>query len=215
MGEGHAVALQRRLQGAEVRLGLPGRLLEASRRAGPVVHRAGQHQPDPDLLGRLDHGEVVFVAPVVDVEEVDGGGDARPGHLGEVEHGPGLDGLSVQAFGEGIEHQVPPPGERQVVAEPSEQGLEGVAVAVDRPGQDGDLSPVLAFLARVQLGELRRLTGVQDAPALHHERVFRVPAILGEHQVGGDERHAAGIADGQGFGGCPAAGAVAWRTRRH
>ena len=122
-------------------------------------------------MGRLHHGKVVLVPPVVEIEEVDGGGDAGPGHLGEVEQGAGLDRLAVEPLGEGIEHEVPPTHEPQVVPEPSQERLEAVAVAVDRPGQDGHMAPVLPLLLGEALGQVGRFAGCLQPPALHDEGV--------------------------------------------
>src|SRR5437762_2287585 len=77
----------------------------------------------------------------------------------------------------------------RVVAGPSQHGLERMPVAVHRPGEDGHVSPVLAFVFEVRLDQLRRLARGQDPSALHDEGVPLAPAALGEHKIGGDQRH--------------------------
>ena len=146
LGEGLPIAAQGSVQVAEVSFGLGRRLLIAARRPDPVVHRTSQHHADAHLPGRFDHGQVVLVPPVVQVEEIDGRRDARLGHLGEGEQRAGLDPLAVEPVREGVEDQVSPRHEPEVVAEPTEECLERVPVAVHRPRQHGYVPPVLAFL---------------------------------------------------------------------
>ena len=98
LSECHPIAAQRTGQLPEVPLSDPGCFLESLGSAGPVVHRARQHQTDAHLLRGIHHGQIVLVPAVVQVEEVDGRGDAGPGHLGEVEQRPGLDGFPVEPF---------------------------------------------------------------------------------------------------------------------
>ena len=61
--------------------------------------------------------------------------------------------------------------EPEVVAEPTEQRLEGVSVAVHRARKDGHLAPVLALVFGKRLGQIRRLPRGEDPPALHDESV--------------------------------------------
>ena len=90
-------------------------------RALPVVHRARQHEPDPDGAGGGDHRLRVLVAAVVEVEEVHARRHAVAQHLGEREGGAERDALAVEPLGERIEHAVAPAREVEVVAEPAQQ----------------------------------------------------------------------------------------------
>ena len=166
-----------------------GRLEIPAGRARPVVHGTRQDDPDTHLACGLDHGEVVLVPAIVQVEEVDDGGDAGPRHLREVEQRPGADGLGVKALREWIQDAVAPPDEGPIVTEAPQQRLEGMSVAVDASGQDRDVAPVLAFVVGESFSEVRRLARGQDTSPLHHEAVPAVPAVVGEDEFGGDEGH--------------------------
>src|SRR2546428_190617 len=81
----------------------------------------------------------------------------------------------------------PPSHEPPVVAEPASQGLEGVAVPVDRPRQDRHVAPVLAFFFGKPLGQVGGFPGRLQPSPLHDEGVAPLPAVFGENQVGGDD----------------------------
>jgi hypothetical protein len=180
------------MQRAHVLRGAVGRLLVAGRRARPVVHRAGQDDSDADLPGGLDHGHGVLVPAVVQVEEVGHGRDAHASHLREVEPRAGPDRVAVEALRERIEDAVAPRHERQVVAVAAEEGLERVRVRVHRPGDDGDVAPVLAFLVRIVVRQLGGRSDGGDARTLQDHAVVAFPPAVGEHQASSDERHAPG-----------------------
>src|SRR5215468_595308 len=85
---------------------------------------------------RLDHRLRVVVALILEVEEVHAGGGAVQEHLREGEGGPEVDALAVEACRVRVEDAIAPRHEVEVVAEPAEQRLEGVAVRVHRAGQE-------------------------------------------------------------------------------
>src|SRR5262245_54627997 len=101
----------------------------------PVVHRARQHEPNPDRARGGDHGLGILVAAVVEIEKVNARGHAVAQHLRERERGAESDALAIEPLGEWIEHAVAPTGEVEIVTEPAQQRLERVAVRVDRAWQ--------------------------------------------------------------------------------
>ncbi len=101
----------------------------------PVVEGARQHEPDAHAARRLDDGLRVLVAVVVQVEKIHAGGRTVAQHLGESERRAQCDAVAIESLREGIEHAVAPAHEIEVVAEPAQQRLEGVAVGVHRPRQ--------------------------------------------------------------------------------
>jgi hypothetical protein len=99
--------------------------------------------PDPERAGGLDDRHRVVVGAVVNVEELHGGGDPHPQHLGKVKARADADRMPVQTGRRGMHKLAHPAAEGQVITESADERLKGVTVAVDAPRQYGDVPPVL------------------------------------------------------------------------
>src|SRR4029450_6110707 len=120
--------------------GAPGCLVRLFPIAGggrlPVVHGAREDQPDPHVARGPDHRLRVVVPLVLEVEEVPACGGAVQQHLREGEGGAEVNALAVEARGERVEYPIPPGHEIEVVSEPAQERLEGVAMDIDRTGKE-------------------------------------------------------------------------------
>src|SRR5579875_715276 len=106
------------------------------RRALPVVHRAGQHEPHTQVTRSTDHGVVVLIAAAVNIEEVADGGDACPQHLGEGKARALVDYLGRHAGSVAIQRAVAPGEEVAIIGHPTQERLKGVIVCVQCSGYE-------------------------------------------------------------------------------
>src|SRR5206468_7191370 len=120
----------------------------------------------------------VVIPLVLQVEEVHAGGGAVQQHLCEGEGGAKVDSLAIEARGERVEDTVAPRHEIEIVSEPAQEGLERVAMDIDRAGEEE-----LAGKTK----DARGVSGgcdVRDAPVGHAHGEPGLSAAAGVDEIG-------------------------------
>ena len=127
--------------------GIPLRLghsfLIAPRRTLPVVHGAGQHQPDARVMRGPDHGLITRNAVVVQVKEITDRRHAAFHHFAKGEERTGIDILHPQLRRIFIEGFVPPFQKGAVRSNAPQQALKAVVMGIDGAGHQRELRPGL------------------------------------------------------------------------
>ena len=166
--------------------GAPGRLVRLFPVAGgrplPVVHGAREDQPDPHVARGPDDRLGVVVPLVLEIEEVHACGRAVQQHLREGEGGAEVNALAVEARGERVEYPIAPGHEIEVVSEPTQERLEGVAMDVDRAGEEEPAGETKCA------GAVSGRRDVRDAPVGHVHGEPRLDAAAGIDEIG-EEAH--------------------------
>ena len=178
------VALHEHLR---IRLGERELFHIAGGRARPIVHRAGEHEPDAEIACGPDDCLIALHTIVVQVKEITDGRRAALHHLREGEKRARVNILRPQARRILIKRFIAPGEERLVRRDAAEQALKTVIVRIDRPRHEREMLPPLRRGLRMRAPKLRGRTDSRDGAIRDENRQIALRPSLREAELRLDE----------------------------